>query len=74
MEDWLGLTFRPLLAQYVANYSKEQLRLHLLKGKGEMRAVVLNVAEVNALPAVQASPVRDRSGTQPPGACACPDV
>lgn len=61
MEDWLGLTFRPLLAKYLVNGAgKEQLKLSLLKGKGVMRDVVLNVAEVNALPAVQASPVRTR--------------
>lgn len=59
MEDWLGLTFRPLLAKYVENYSKQQLQLNFLKGKGVMREVVLNVTEVNALPAVQASPVRN---------------
>jgi hypothetical protein len=58
MEDWLGLTFRPLLARFVANYSKEQVSLSFLKGKGAMRDVILNVAEVNALPVVQASPVR----------------
>lgn len=57
MEDWLGLTFRPVLARFVANYHEKQLSLSFLKGKGVMRDVVLNVDEVNALPAVQASPV-----------------
>lgn len=58
MEDWLGLAFRPLLAKYVSNFSKDQLSVSLLKGKGHMHDVVLDVAEINALPAVQASPVR----------------
>lgn len=60
MEDWLGLAFRSLLAKYVSNFSKDQLSVSLLKGKGHMHDVILDVAEINALPAVQASPVRVR--------------
>ena len=59
MDNWLSQTFQPLLQQYVANYSKEQVKVNFLKGKGLMRHVVLNVDELNArLPPDTECPLR----------------
>lgn len=57
MDNWLSQTFQPLLQKYVKNYSKEQLKISFLKGKGVMRNVSLNVEELNALPFMEETPV-----------------
>lgn len=48
MDSFLSQTLQPLLQQYIENYSKEQIKINFLKGKGVMRNIVLNVDEINA--------------------------